>query len=52
MENLFNQLTEKLLDHLHNGEKMKLSINGENSQFVRFSHSKVRQSGLVDDYTH
>ena len=49
MEKLFNQITEKLLDHLHNSEKMKLSINGENSQFIRFSKSKVRQSGLVDD---
>ena len=49
MEILFNQITEKLLDHLHNSEKMKLSINGENSQFIRFSKSKVRQSGLVDD---
>ncbi|SVC67656.1 uncharacterized protein METZ01_LOCUS320510, partial [marine metagenome] len=29
--------------------QLKLSINGENSQFVRFSQSKVRQSGLVDD---
>ncbi|MDP7622149.1 MAG: metallopeptidase TldD-related protein, partial [SAR324 cluster bacterium] len=28
---------------------MKVSIDGENSQFVRFSQSKVRQAGLVDD---
>ena len=46
---LFNQLVEKLLNNLQNGEQLKLSINGENSQFVRFSQSKVRQSGLVDD---
>ena len=49
MEILFNQLVEKLLNNLQNGEQLKLSINGENSQFVRFSQSKVRQSGLVDD---
>ena len=49
MEKLFNQLIEQLLNNLQNGEQMKLSIDGENSQFVRFSQSKVRQSGLVDD---
>ncbi|HIO40179.1 MAG TPA: TldD/PmbA family protein, partial [Candidatus Marinimicrobia bacterium] len=46
---LFNQLSETLLNNLQNGEDLKLTIGGENSQFVRFSQSKVRQSGLVDD---
>jgi len=49
MEQLFNQLSETLLNNLQNGEDLKLTIGGENSQFVRFSRSKVRQSGLVDD---
>jgi len=49
MEKLFNQLIEQLLNNLQNDEQMKLSIDGENSQFVRFSKSKVRQAGLVDD---
>ena len=49
MEQLFNQLSETLLNNLQNGEDLKLTIGGENSQFVRFSQSKVRQSGLVDD---
>ena len=49
MEKLFNQLSETLLNNLQNGEHLKLTIGGENSQFVRFSQSKVRQSGLVDD---
>ena len=49
MEQLFNQLSETLLNNLQNGEDLKLTIRGENSQFVRFSQSKVRQSGLVDD---
>ena len=49
MEQLFNQLSEKLLKSLDTDEHMKVSIDGENSQFVRFSQSKVRQSGLVDD---
>ena len=49
MEQLFNQLSEKLLKNLDADEHMKVSIDGENSQFVRFSQSKVRQAGLVDD---
>ena len=49
MEQLFNQLSEILLNNLNSGEQLKVTIGGENSQFVRFSQSKVRQSGLVDD---
>ena len=49
MEQLFNQLSEILLNSLGADEHMKVSIDGENSQFVRFSQSKVRQAGLVDD---
>ena len=49
MEQLFNQLSETLLNNLNTGEHLKVAIGGENSQFVRFSQSKVRQSGLVDD---
>ena len=49
MYKLFNQLSETLLNNLRNGEHLKVTIGGENSQFVRFSQSKVRQSGLVDD---
>ena len=49
MEQLFNQLSETLLNSLDPGESMKLNIDGENSQFIRFNRSKVRQSGLVDD---
>ena len=49
MEQLFNKLSETLLNNLNVGEHLKVAIGGENSQFVRFSQSKVRQSGLVDD---
>jgi len=49
MEQLFNQLSETVLSNLNAGEQLKVAIGGENSQFVRFSQSKVRQSGLVDD---
>ena len=49
MEKLFNQLSETQLNDLQVGEALKVSIRGENSQFIRFSQSKVRQSGLVKD---
>ena len=49
MEQLFNQLSEKLINSLNTDEHIKISIDGENSQFIRFSQSKVRQAGLVDD---
>jgi len=49
MEKLFNRLSETLFNNLNTGEHLKITIGGENSQFVRFSQSKVRQSGLVDD---
>ena len=49
MEQLFKSLSEKLINSLESGEHLKVSIDGEQSQFIRFSQSKVRQSGLVDD---
>ena len=51
MEQSFYVLSEKLLKCLNSGEHLKVSINGEHSQFIRFSQSKVRQAGLVDDAT-
>ena len=49
MEQAFNTLSNLLLDNLQEGEHLKVSIGGERSQFVRFSKSKVRQSGIIDD---
>ena len=49
MEKLFNSLSEKLIDQLNVDEYLKISINGEHSQFIRFNQSKVRQSGIVED---
>tara|TARA_Y100000590_G_scaffold404048_1_gene491247 strand:- start:248 stop:1570 length:1323 start_codon:yes stop_codon:yes gene_type:complete len=49
LEKLFNSLSEKLIDQLNVDEYLKISINGEHSQFIRFNQSKVRQSGIVED---
>ena len=51
MEQSFNVLSEKLISSIESGEHLKISIEGEQSQFIRFRQSKVRQSGLVDDAT-
>ncbi len=49
MEQIFNQLSESLFSELQNKENLILSFSGENSQFIRFNHANVRQTGLVDD---
>ena len=49
MEKLFNNISKKILNCIKHDEHLKLSISGEKSQFIRFSQSKVRQSGIVED---
>jgi len=49
VEQSFNSLADKLINSLEPDEHLKISIDGEESQFIRFSQSKVRQVGLVDD---
>ncbi len=45
----FDQLVAALMDQLQPPEALKLSLVGEQSQFVRFNRAKVRQSGWVND---
>ena len=49
MEKTFNNLCESLFSQLMPGENLVLSLNGENSQFVRLNNASVRQTGMVDD---
>ena len=49
MEKIFNQLSNSLFSKLNSGENLILSFDGEKSQFIRFNHATVRQTGLVDD---
>jgi predicted Zn-dependent protease len=46
LEASFNQLVDALL---RESEYLTLSLTGEQSQFVRFNHAKVRQTGVVTD---
>ena len=49
MENIFNNLNESLFSFLRKNENLIISFRGENSQFIRFNNSLIRQTGLVDD---
>jgi predicted Zn-dependent protease len=49
MENKFNNISNKIFTLLNDGEYLTISFSGENTQFIRFSQSKIRQTGLVDD---
>lgn len=47
MQQYFYHLADKLFEQLSKDETVLLSLQGEESDFTRFNHSKVRQSGLV-----
>ena len=51
MENKFNIISDKIFTLLNDGEYLTISLSGENTQFIRYSQSKIRQTGLVDDAT-
>lgn len=49
LEHTFNQLADALLSELKADEQLKLALQGEQSQFIRFNNAKVRQAGHVGD---
>ncbi|MDB9399396.1 TldD/PmbA family protein [Nodularia spumigena] len=49
LETSFNQLIETLLIKKTETEQFTLKLSSEQSQFTRFNHAKVRQTGLVAD---
>ncbi|MBD2570470.1 TldD/PmbA family protein [Anabaena lutea] len=49
LESNFNQLIETLLIKKSEGEHFTVRLNSEGSQFTRFNHAKVRQTGFVAD---
>jgi len=49
LEQTFNRLSEALLADLRSDEQFKLSLQAEQSQFVRFNAAKVRQTGCITD---
>jgi predicted Zn-dependent protease len=49
LEASFNQLIETLLDKKEDSEQFTVKLSSEYSQFTRFNHAKVRQTGTVAD---
>lgn len=49
LEQTFDRVVEALLAQLQAEEHLKLTLTGEQSQFVRFNRAKVRQAGCVGD---
>ena len=49
LESSFNQLAEILLSKKDETEEFTVKLSSERSQFTRFNHAKVRQTGIVAD---
>ena len=49
MKEYFFKISEKIINTLSKNEHITLSINGENSEFIRINNAKVRQIGTVSD---
>lgn len=45
MQNYFYSLSEILFKKLQGEEQLLLSFEGEDSDFVRLNHNKIRQAG-------
>ena len=52
MNQYFSTLNDCVFSNLNKEETLITNISGENSQFIRFNHSKVRQTGLIDDMSY
>jgi len=49
MKEYFFSISEKIMNCISSDEHITLSINGENSEFIRINNAKVRQIGTVSD---
>ena len=49
MEQIFNKISDQLYSDLKTDENLTLSLQGENSQFIRVNNAKIRQTGLVNN---
>jgi predicted Zn-dependent protease len=49
LEASFDRVLASLTQNLHADEQFTLRLQGEVSQFTRFNHAKVRQTGIVRD---
>ena len=49
MKKYFFNISDKVIDSLSEDEHITLSINGEDSEFIRINNAKIRQLGTVSD---
>jgi hypothetical protein len=48
-ETTFNQLMDALMPQLTEGEAITVGLVAEESEFTRFNHAKVRQTGSIEN---
>ncbi|XQQ07127.1 MAG: TldD/PmbA family protein [Leptolyngbya sp. IPPAS B-1204] len=51
LEQTFDRIAAALLSDLQADEQLRLTLMGEQSQFIRFNTAKVRQAGCIGDGT-
>ena len=49
-KNIFQTICSQVFDSLKENEQLTVYLEGENSQYFRFNDSKLRQSGIIEDY--
>jgi predicted Zn-dependent protease len=49
LEETFDRIVDAVLTERQGDEQIKLQLAGEESQFIRFNHARVRQAGQVKD---
>ena len=47
---VFYTLCSRIFDYLNSDEQLTLFLEGEDSQYFRFNDSKLRQSGIIEDF--
>ena len=47
---LYNAICDQVYISLKEGEQLTIYMEGENSQYFRFNDSKIRQTGIIEDY--
>ncbi len=47
---IYNTICSQVYNTLQEGEDLTIYMEGENSQYFRFNDSKIRQTGIIEDY--
>ena len=47
---IYNSICSQVYATLKEGESLTIYMEGENSQYFRFNDSKIRQTGIIEDY--